>query len=75
MKADANTPQSKLPRRGWLAALAAAAGALTAPKALARSPLAKARAAAGEAPGPNSPSGPRPTLAVRPAPDSVKRHG
>jgi hypothetical protein len=82
MKAEAQPSNSKLPRRSWLAALAASAGFLTARKSLAR-PAVTAKATDGGARGAKASaefsdefsSERGPSLVVKPAPDAVKRHG
>jgi hypothetical protein len=73
MKADKLTPNSKLPRRGWLGAVAAATVGL----ALGT----RSRPAGVSAPGAAAlqptafPKAPAAPIAIRPPVDSVKRHG
>lgn len=74
MKSDMTVPQSRIARRGWLGGLAAGLGALFAWKSAGpAAPLAEGPAARQPDAAPAMPN--RPALVVRPAPDSVKRHG
>jgi hypothetical protein len=72
MKSDPNHPQSLVPRRRWLGGMAAALGGVL---GLATGRRASAEVSAALAPSRATTSPARPPLAVRPAPDAVKRHG
>jgi hypothetical protein len=74
MKSNRTIPQSKLPRRTWLGAVAAVAAAWTGWKTGVRRTGAPTPSASTSRPARASDS-PRAPLVVRPSPDSVKRHG
>jgi hypothetical protein len=74
MKSNRTIPQSKLPRRTWLGAVAAVAAAWTGWKAGVRGTDAP-RLSVSTSRRPRSSDSPRAPLVVRPSPDSVKRHG
>jgi len=68
------TTPSKLPRRGWLGALAAAVAGLALGKTRGRRP-GKALLGTSGSPQTGSVKGSRASIAIHPCPDSVKRHG
>ncbi len=72
MKSDLNHPKSLVPRRRWLGGVAAAVGGLLGWQG--GSGVA-ARVAAAAEPVTSTAVAKRPSLAVHPARDSVKRHG
>jgi hypothetical protein len=74
MKRDLTILRATLPRRGWLGAVAAGGAAwigtrIGLPTDTRRTP------AASSPPAPRAAGSSRTSLMVRPAPDSVKRHG
>jgi hypothetical protein len=74
MKSDSISPQSNLPRRGWLGAAAAAVASLLAWKAGTRAHV-TANATMPREHFPATPGLSRASVVVKPSPDSVKRHG
>ena len=72
MKADKSTPQTIIPRRSWLGALATGLAAIPALRWLGGG---QAKRLAHLADGRPAPGATASRPAVRPCPDSVKRHG